>query len=228
MSKFAVFLPMILLVACGGSKPPADAPTAADTSAESTPKDKPTDDAKPADDADKPDTKSDDKPAAKKSDAAADDTGGPKPSRSALDILQAPDTVFEVSFNDSDVKQTADAKCSASSGNDPKKMNACMAKARKSLDIDAYRFKEKDGKWWWLWLRTTGKTVTTLHKFEVDFVEGKDRSVVVKAKGKDLGQAPGHTPASTTIDVPNDYQIVVTDPKLGKLVYNAKIGATSE
>ncbi len=224
MSKFAVFLPMFLLVACGGSKPPADAPTP-DTSAEA-PKEKPADADKPADDADKSDAKSDDKASAKKSDAPADD--GPKPSRSALDILQAPDTVFEVSFNDSDVKQTADAKCSASSGNDPKKMNACMAKARKSLDIDAYRFKEKDGKWWWLWLRTTGKTVTTLHKFEVDFVEGKDRSVVVKAKGKDLGQAPGHTPASTTIDVPNDYQIVVTDPKLGKLVYNAKIGATSE
>ncbi len=227
MSKFAVFLPVILLVACGGSKPPADAPTAEGTSAESAPKDKPAEDAKPADDADKSDAKSDDKAGAKKSDdKPADD--GPKSTRSALDIIQAPDTVFEVSFNDSDVKQTAESKCSASSGNDPKKQNACMSKARKSLDIDAYRFKEKDGKWWWLWLRTTGKTVTTLHKFEVDFVEGKDRSVVVKAKGKDLGQAPGHTPASTTIDVPNDYQIVVTDPKLGKLVYNAKIGATTD
>lgn len=225
MSKFAVFLPMFLLVACGGSKPPAESP-AADTTAESAPKEKPADADKPADDADKP-AASSDKASAKKSDSS-DDTGGPKPTRTALDILQAPDTVFEVSFNDSDVKQTADAKCSASSGSDPKKMNECMSKARKSLDVDAYRFKEKDGKWWWLWLRTTGKTVTTLHKFEVDFVEGKDRSVVVKAKGKDMGQAPGHTPASTTIDVPNDYQIVVTDPKLGKLVYNAKIGATSE
>jgi len=225
MSKFAVFLPLFLLVACGGSKPPAEAPKTDDTSAESAPKEKPASDDKPADEAAKSDAKSDDKAAAKKSDAPTDD--GPKPTRTALDIVQAPDTVFEVSFNDSDVKQTADAKCSASSGNDPKKMNACMAKARKSLDIDAYRFKEKDGKWWWLWLRTTGKTVTTLHKFEVDF-EGKDRSVVVKAKGKDLGQAPGRTPGPVTIDVPNDYQIVVTDPKLGKLVYNAKIGATSD
>ncbi|HEY4102575.1 MAG TPA: hypothetical protein VGM44_01750 [Polyangiaceae bacterium] len=222
MSKFAVFLPVLLLVACGGSSKPADAPKSEDTSAESAPKDKPADE-KPADsDEDKSDAKADKKDDAKKSDAPTDDSS--KPKKSAQDVLTAPDTVFEISFNDSDVKQTAETKCTASSGNDQKKMNACMSKARQALDVDGYQFKSKDGKVWWLWLRTRGKHILVLHKYEVDFADDKGDSVVVKAKGKDMGSAPGHTPGATTIQIPNDYQISVTDPKLGKLVYSAKIG----
>src|ERR1700710_816614 len=139
MSKFAVFLPLLLLAACGGSAPPADAPKASEDSAEAKPKEQP--------------------------DASA------KPKRSAQDILTAPDVVFMLSFNDSDVKQAAESKCTASSGNDPKKMNQCMAKARKTpgLDVDGYRFKQKDNKWYWLTLRTQGKILHTMHKFEIEF-----------------------------------------------------------
>src|SRR5450755_2018329 len=174
MSKFAVFLPLLLLAACGGSAPPAETPKAADTSAQDTPKEKPADDAKPAagDDADKSDAKPDAKDDSKKSDDS------PKPTRSAQDILTAPDVVFMVSFNDSDVKQAADSKCTASSGNDPKKMNQCMAKARKALDVDGYRLQQKDGNWWLLTLRTQGKKVTTLHKYEIEFGDEKDGGIV--------------------------------------------------
>jgi hypothetical protein len=226
MSKFAVFLPLLLLTACGGSTPPADAPKAADTSAESAPKDKPADDAKSADDADKADAKSDSKDDAKKPDAKPDDSA--KLKRSAQDILTAPDVVFMLSFNDSDVKQAADSKCTASSGNDPKKMSACMAKARKSLDVDGYRFKQKDGDWWFLTLHTEGKKVKTLHKFAVDFGPEKDGEVTLKPKGKDMSTASGRVPGPITIQVPNEYQIILTDPKLGKMVYEAKIGVASD
>ena len=223
---------MLLLAACGGSSKPAEPPKAADDNADAAPKDEPASDAKPdaKDDAeksdDKSDTKSDSKGDAKKADAKAADSM--KPKRSAQDILTAPDVVFMLSFNDSDVKAAAESKCTAASGNDPKKMNQCMAKARKSLDIDGYRFKQKDGKWWFLTLRTQGKAVHVLHKFEVDFGAEKDDSVTLKPKGKDLGSAAGRLPSSITIQVPNEYQIVLTDPKLGKLVYEAKIGVASD
>src|SRR5450755_1652479 len=176
MSKFAVFLPLLLLAACGGSAPPAETPKAADTSAQDTPKEKPADDAKPAagDDADKSDAKPDAKDDSKKSDDS------PKPTRSAQDILTAPDVVFMVSFNDSDVKQAADTKCTASSGNNPKKMSACMTKARQSLDVDGYRLKQKDGQWWLFAIRTKGKTVKTVHKFAIDFGPEKEGSVDIK------------------------------------------------
>ena len=224
MSKFGACLPLLLLVACGGSSPPAESAKPADSA--DAPSEK-AESAKPAEDkdadADKPDEDAkpaDSKPAAK----PADD--GPKATRSAQDILTAPDVVFMFSFNDSDVKQTADSKCAASSGNDAKKMNQCMAKARKGFDVDGYQFKQKDNKWYWLTLRTKGKVLTTMHKFEVEFGPEKEGSVTFKPKGKDLGSATGHAPASVTFEIPNDYQIVMNDPKLGKLVYVAKIGLT--
>ena len=222
MSKCALFLPLLLLAACGGT-PAAKNPEPAEAD-QGTPAEKaeaPADDAQ--DTGDKADTE---KSETKKTDGKAA-SDGPKPTRSAQEILTAPDVVFMLSFNDSDVKQAAETKCTASSGNDPKKMNGCMAKARKAIDIDGYQFKEINGKWFWLTLRTQGKTLHTLHKFEIEFGPETAGSVTIKPKGKDLGSKPGHTPTSVTIQVPNDYQISLDDAKLGKLVYEAKIGLLS-
>jgi len=225
MSKLGLFFPLLLLAACGGAAPPAENPKSAESEAAGTEKDKapaPSESATKDKDATDKSAKADDsKPDAKASDS-------PRSKRSAQDILTAPDVVFMLSFNDSDVKQTAESKCSASSGNDPKKMNACMAKARTALDVDGYQFKEKDGKWWWLMLRTQGKVLHTLHKYEIEFGPEQEGSVTFKPKGKDLGSKPGHAPASVTFLVPNEYQIAINDPKLGKLVYEAKIGLLTQ
>ncbi|MEP7051199.1 MAG: hypothetical protein ABJB12_12645 [Pseudomonadota bacterium] len=228
MWKFERCLPLLVLTACGGPSAPAETAKPADSAQAPAVKA----DAAEGKSAAAPDsgnanageaTKSD-KPAAK----AADDS--PKPTRSAQDILTAPDVVFMFSFNESDVKQTAESKCTASSANDPKKMNQCMAKARKApgLEVDGYRFKQKDNKWYWLTLRTQGKILHTMHKFEIEFGPEKPGSVTFKPKGKDTGSAPGYAPASVTFDVPNEYQIVFNDPRLGKLVYEAKIGVASD
>ncbi|MEO7033799.1 MAG: hypothetical protein ABI548_07945 [Polyangiaceae bacterium] len=225
MWKFERYLPLLLLAACGGPSAPAQAAKPAASAAEKpeASADK-TDATSDKTDADAADAKKTDKPTSK----PADDS--PKPTRSAQDILTSPDVVFMFSFNDSDVKQAADSKCTASSGNDPKKMNQCLAKARKApgLDVDGYRFKQKDEKWYWLTLRTQGKILHTMHKFEIEFGPEKPGSVTFKPKGKDLGTAAGHAPSSVTFDIPNEYQIVMNDAKLGKLVYEAKIGVASE
>lgn len=218
MSKFALFLPLLLSAACGGSAPPAESAKAPEAEPETPAEAKP-EEAKP---------EADEKPAASSKPSSKGDDDGPKPTRSPKDIVTAPDVTFMFSFNESDVKQAADTKCSASSKNDPKTMNECMAKARKAIEVDGYVFKEKDGKWWWLTLRTQGKTLHTLHKFEIEFGAEEARSIVIKPKGKDLGQAPGKTPGPITISVPNDYQIALNDAKLGKLVYEAKIGILSQ
>ena len=222
MSKIGLFFALLLLAACGGSGTPAETPKPAHSDADTPAKDQePVAAAKEGDTDDKPEKSNDKKPEDKKPDE-------PKASRSAQDILTAPDVVFMLSFADSDIKQAADSKCTASSGNDPKKMNACMAKARKGVDVDGYQFKEKDGKWWWLTLRTQGKILHTLHKFEIEFAPEKEGSVTFKPKGKDFGTAPGRMPASVTFLVPNEYQIAINDAKLGKLVYEAKIGLLTQ
>jgi hypothetical protein len=135
--------------------------------------------------------------------------------------------VFMLSFKDSDIKHAAETKCSTASGNDPKKMNACMAEARKAVDVDGYRFKEVDGKWFWSTLRTQGRVLHTTHKFEIEFGPEQGKSITIKPKGKDMGTGHGRTPGTVTIEVPNEYQITINDPKLGKLVYEAKIGTAS-
>jgi len=219
MSKCALFLPLLLLAACGGT--PAAKNPKPDDAEQTTPAEKT--EAKADTESDPGDKSEPEKAETKKSDAKpASDS--PKTKRSAQEILTAPDVVFMLSFNDSDVKQSAETKCSASSGNDPKKMNGCMSKARKAIDIDGYQFKEIGGKWFWLTLRTQGKNLHTLHKFEIEFGPEAEGSVTIKPKGKDLGSSPGKTPSAVTIQVPNDYQIALNDPKLGKLVYEAKIG----
>jgi hypothetical protein len=215
MSKLGACLSLILLAACGGSHPPADAPKAPDSAEASADKSA---DADAGTEADAKPTKA----------AAKPDDEAPKTARSAQDILTSPDVVFMFSFNESDVKQTADSKCTASSGNDAKKMNQCMAAARKAIDVDGYRFQQKDGKWFWITIRVKGKVLATLHKFEVEFGPETPGSVVLKPKGKDLGSAPGRTPASITFTVPNEDEITLNDPKLGKLVYEAKIGTAKE
>src|SRR5689334_9350836 len=101
MSKCALFLPLLLLVACGGT-PAAKNPNPAEADAESS-SDKTeakADTEADADTGDKPDAEKAD---TKKTEAKpANDS--PKSSRSAQDILTAPDVVFMLSFNDSDVK----------------------------------------------------------------------------------------------------------------------------
>ena len=221
MSKFTWFFPLLLLAACGGNSPPAESPKA-DESQTEKPAAKAHSEESAGADSDAHDSANSDKSDSKK----ADD--GPKTTRSLQDILTASDVVFMLSFNDSDLKQAAETKCSASSSNDPKKMNACMAKAHKAVDVDGYRFKEVDGKWYWSTLRTQGRILHTVHKFEVEFGPEQEKSITLKPKGKDLGSAHGRTPASVTIEVPNEYQISLQDPKLGKLVYEAKIGTASE
>jgi hypothetical protein len=233
MSKIGLFSALFLLAACGGSSKPPESAKPADSEADAPAKGeepKATDKAAETDKADKADKADDAPPNDKKSGDKADAKAaeGPKVTRSAQDILTAPDVVFMLSFNDSDIKQSADSKCTAASGNDPKKMNACMAKARQGVAVDGYQFKQKDGKWWWLTLRTQGKVLHTLHKFEIEFGPEKEGSVTFKPKGKDLGTASGRTPTSVTFSVPNEYQIAINDAKLGKLVYEAKIGLLTQ
>ena len=220
MSKCALFLPLLLLAACGGA-PAAKTPESAEAEPKTEAKTQNAPETSDQADAEKKEEKKPEK-------ADTKPAGESKPGRSAQEILTAPDVVFMLSFNDSDVKQAAETKCTASSGNDPKKMNGCMANARKAIDIDGYQFKEKDGKWWWLTLRTQGKTLHTLHKFEIEFGPEAEGSVTFKPKGKDLGTKAGKTPGSVTFLVPNEYQVAINDPKLGKLVYEAKIGLLTQ
>lgn len=226
MKSFAFFSGSLVCVslfasACGGAAKPADGPDAksdeTSASAKSEPADKAeTDEAKP--DA----AKADAKPS-----APADD--GPKPSRTALDILTAPDVVFLFDFNDSEPKQAAEEKCDKKAANNPKKKNECMAAERKNFPADGHRFKKDEkGQWWWITVRQNGNRLNALHKIPVEFSDETPTSITLKPVGKDKGSAPMNPPAKIVFEVPNDYQIALKDPKSGRLVFQAKVGVVTD
>jgi len=153
----------------------------------------------------------------------------PKSTRTAEDIITAPDVVFLFSFNDSEPKQVAEEKCTKKAADNPKKMNQCMAAARDAFPADGHRFKKDDkDQWWWITLRQTGNRLTALHKIPVEFAEQTDTTVTLKPVGKDKGSAPMKPPAKVVFEVPNDYQIALKDAKHGRLVFQAKVGAVTE
>jgi hypothetical protein len=212
---------VLMLTACGGSQPEAESPAsppepAAVKAAETKPEPEAADDKESA-----KATQADDA-----APAPAADTG--KVVRTAKDVVTAPDVVFMFAFNASDPKEAADKQCADKFKADPKKGADCMSKAQKGFD-DGIRFKEVDGKWWWLTLRRRGNSLITVHRVQVDFDKDSEKSVTLKPQGKDKGAAPmARVPKEVVIDVPSESEIVLTDPKHGKLVYQAKIGITTD
>jgi hypothetical protein len=207
-----------LLLGCGG-KPAESAADAKEETAALPPKEASGDEPAPA--------KSEPAAAAKEEKPPADD--GPKPTRTPEDILKAPDVVFLFSFNDSEPKQVAEEKCNKSAGDNAKKMNECMAAARKKFPADGHRFKKDEHEqWWWITVRQQGNRLLALHKIPVEFGEQTATSITLKPVGKDKGSAPITPPAKVVFEVPNDYQIALKDPKAGRLVFQAKVGVVTD
>jgi hypothetical protein len=211
-----------LLAACGGSTPEAKEPEPSSAAASSSkePEDTPKKDSAGDGDKSASDKKSDD---GKSSKAPASEEK--KSLRSAKDIITREDVLFMYSFNASEPHQVAEKKCAEKSGDDPKKKADCMTKASQSADSDGMAFTaDADGKFWWLTIRRKGTGLLTLHKVEIDFDGDSEKRVTIKPHGPDKGTKPGGLPKELVIEVPSESEIAVTDPKQGRLVYEAKMG----
>jgi hypothetical protein len=150
-----------------------------------------------------------------------------KPTRPVRSILESADTVYFVSYEESDVGKTGEANCAKESGGDPQKNSACMSKARQNVDGLGYRFKKnpKNEVTTCTILRRQGNSLTTLHKFRYKYGDETETSIVIKMDGKDDGPIKWEkVPSEFKLEVPNDYTMVVQDPKYGRLVYYAKAG----
>jgi hypothetical protein len=209
----------LFLSACGGSSPPAEEPKESSEPAADAPAEKPVEEA-PAE------PKAEEKADPPKSDAS--NSSGPTMTRTARDILTAPDTLFMFSFNESDVKGKAEEACEGKSKGDPKKRADCMTKEKAKIDADGVGFKEEKGTWIFSTVKRRGKVLTYIHKVPFEFAKEEPNKVTLKITGKDTGTKPAKFPNEITIEVPNDYQIVMNDPEHGKMVYEAKIGLLSK
>jgi len=221
-----------ILAGCGGSQSEAKEPDesaesskASEKSEKSEPKEAKADKDDMGDD-DKGDKDGDDKKGGKKGKGDKDEASGmPKVVRTAKDIITAKDVLFVFSFNQSEPYQAAEKKCGEKAKDDPKKKADCMSKASDQFDLDGITFEEIDGKWMWLTMRRKGNTLVTIHKIPVEFADDKEKSVTIKTLGPDKGSKPmAHVPKELVIDVPAETALTITDPKSGKMVYEAKMG----
>jgi hypothetical protein len=148
-----------------------------------------------------------------------------KPTRPVRSILESADSVYFVSYEESDVGKTGEENCAKESGGDPQKNSACMSKGRQSVEGLGYRFKKKGEVTTCTILRRQGNSLTTMHKFRYKYGDETETSIIIKMDGKDDGPIKWEkVPSEFKVEVPNDYTMVIQDPKYGRLVYYAKAG----
>jgi hypothetical protein len=207
----------LAVAACGGgATPPAESPSG--TSEKGAPAAKAGSEAKAAPAA-APEPKAAPAPA-----AAADNGAAQRSGREPREILELKDNVFFFSFEESDVKQAAEATCNKQGGSDPKKVAACMSKARAEYDGDGHRFtQDKAGDWWWSVIKRKGKTLNDVHKVRYQYGDQSGNMITIRPEGRDEGAGRwAKPPSEVKFEVPTEYRIVVQDPKQGKMVYEAK------
>lgn len=148
------------------------------------------------------------------------------PTQSAKDVLLKPDVLYVFSFADSEPHQAAEKQCKESSHDDPQKTAECMERASKRVDQDALSFQQdEEGKYWWLTVKRKGNSLVTLHRIGFDFGKESDKKVVLKPHGPDKGTKPiGAIPRELVVEIEGGSEIAIKDPKLGRLVYQAKLG----
>jgi pyruvate/2-oxoglutarate dehydrogenase complex dihydrolipoamide acyltransferase (E2) component len=144
--------------------------------------------------------------------------------RSVKDIVTAPTVAFQFNFNSSEINDVTENRCNKESNGDPKANADCMQAARNKQAIHVHRFTEKNGTWFWSTYERRGNQMVLLHKFAFEFGEETKNTLEIKPIGKDLGLAPGPTPRSLLIKCSNEFSMELTDPKLGRMVFDAKMG----
>lgn len=147
-----------------------------------------------------------------------------KLSRPVKDIITAPTIAFQFNFNSSEITTVTEARCSKESAGDPKKNAECMQAARDKQPVNVHRFQQKGDGWVWSTYERRGNQLVILHKFAFEFGEETKDTVEIKPIGKDQGLAPIAAPRSVIIKCPDEFSIEITDPKLGRMVFDGKLG----
>jgi hypothetical protein len=148
-----------------------------------------------------------------------------KASRPPLDLLTGNNVVYVFNFTGSAVGTSAKEQCESGADN-PAAARECVAKLRSKIPVESVRFvKDAFGQYWWVTLNRYKGNLLKWHK--IQFLPGKQDadSVSLTLTGKDKGIAPmARVPAALSVELPNDYSIVIKDPEYGPMMYDAKIG----
>jgi hypothetical protein len=223
--RFAALL-SLLAVRCGGSPPPAADPPAEPTGPAAPEPAKPAPAEAPP--AEEPAATSE--PAETSAPAEEPASSASRPSRPPSEVIGAANMAFMIDYGASAPKEAAEKACDAESGDDPQARAACIQKAREEFLADVLQFKKVGAKWFWISYQRKGRQLIEVHKTEIELGEETESTIKIVVKGKEEGRKRPLFPNSKemTISLPNDYGIVIEEPSLGRLVYDAKIGLVED
>jgi hypothetical protein len=215
-----------LLVACSSAQPAPSAPqpaSAESPKAEPAPAPAPAAEAPPASEpASEPAVPEE---AAKASAAEPPASEAAAPTRRPTEILLGANVAFLVDYAASQPHETAESSCDAEAGDDAAARAECMKKARAAFRADVLEFeKDAQGKLWLTVYERKGSTLPELYKARFEFGEETPSAVTLRLK-EEKGTRPFFAGTrQILVSVPSDYGIELADPKLGRLVYGAKVG----
>jgi hypothetical protein len=206
------------LVGCGGAQTPA---------AESP---EPAAKAGKADDERAKTAKAEPKPADEPEEVDPRADGLRKASRPPGELITGPNLIYMFNFKESAVGKAAQERCSDQAGDSPREMAACMEKARSKVPFESVRFvKAGTGQNFFIVYNRYKGNLLKWNK--VQYLPGEETadSITLNLFGKDEGIAPmAKVPRSISIDLPNDYTIVLNHPDHGAMYFDAKIGTLEE
>ena len=217
----------VLSFAYGCSSAPTAAPKSSPTSVASIPS-KPKVEAATASTSPSPSTgKTEAKMAPEQSpttETASQGDGLRKASRPPVQLLTNSNALYMFNFGESEVGKTAKEQCETDTA-DRSEVSACLQKARAKVPVESVRFVKKGDEYFWITFNRYKGNLLKWHIIQFQVGEGKSDWVALKPLGKDKGIAPlARVPRTLEIELPNDFSIVLNDPELGKLTFDAKIG----
>ncbi len=199
---------MLSLPACGGSKPAAETPADADAAQDEGADAEASKDAAP--------------------EPEAEPEPEPEPEAAGVDpeeILIREGTAFVLNIGESDIGKKIDEKCAKQAGDDIAKKSNCRSKAINSMDREGFLFEQKNGAWWYVRFGIIKGAKAEFNKVQIEVGEPQGNKLTIKTSGQDkASRRRGTVPKELEFEVPDEYTIILHDPKRGKLVFDPKMG----
>ena len=210
--------------ACGAPAPPPTPPepAAPEAATDPSPPAEPDQESEPADGVPPPEPQAE--PVAPEPAAEEEPDPISKPSKPASELITQADTDFLLDDTASELKAALKGQCEAKH-EEAAEVSECLSKAREEFGADVLSFRAAgNGSVRLTIYRRKASKLAEVYSASVVLKDDSETTVTVNPKGA-KGQRPifkGQGPFSVV--VPDDYHLVLQDPKWGKLSYRAKYG----
>lgn len=183
----------------------------------------------PAPPADTPETSALTEPAPSPATAPPPAAEPTAPTRPAIDVITEADTDFLLDDAASGLKEAARQKCEATAAgaSDPKALAECRQKERDKFGGDVLSFQAEEGAVRLIIYRRKASRLDEVYQAPVTLKEQGPTTVLVTSKGGKGARPFLYAQREFSLEVPDNYTLMIEDPSLGKLVYRAKVGVVA-